>query len=368
MAYPFSLGGGEKRNWEIARRLVARGHKVSLLCVKMWDGPDEMDREGVRYVGVCPWKRDLCSAGKRSMQEPFYFGQGVHAYLSRNHFDVVDCANFPYVSCISAAKAVAGTDTRLVVTWYETRGLKRWLKHRGWKGLPAWLYERRVSSLTRHNIAISDFTAERARRMLGMRDIQVVPCGVDMAQTVYSRSADRGARVLYVGRLTRHKNVDMLIRAFGKASKVAGHATLKIVGRGIERPALERLAGATCPAGQIVFADSLEEYDLRREYSDAAVFVLPSEQEGFGIVLLEAMAAGTPVVALSAPDSAAGALIRNGENGMLVCTETEMSEAISVLLADPSAWRRYSESGRATARSYDWDSAVVTPLEQYYRG
>lgn len=368
MAYPFSLGGGEKRNWEIGRRLAARGHEVSLLCVKMWEGEDEIVRDGARYAGVCPWSGDLSVAGKRAMGEPLFFGRHVYAHLKAREYDVVDCSNFPYLSCIAAERALAGKgNSRLVVTWYEIRGFRRWLRHRGWKGLPAWFFERVVSRLTCHNVAISDFTAARAERKLGIRGIKVVPCGVDTALWRPDGAAAVTGQVLYVGRLTRHKNVDMLITAFAETARSVGDCTLKIVGRGIERNELERLALETCPKGRVVFADSLSEDELRAEYAKSSVFVLPSEQEGFGMVLLEAMAAGAPVVALDSPDSAAGSLIRNGENGMLVRTGPEMASAMRSLLEDPALRARVRTAGAETAARYDWDSAVVTPLEEYYR-
>ena len=138
VAYPYSLGGGEKRTWEVARRLADLGHDVSLISMHMWEGESKFTREGVRCVGICPWREDLLGKGRRSLGEPLYFAKHVYRYLKNHEFDVVDCANFPYLPCIAARLALKGTKTKLVITWYEARGLKRWIEHRGVVGVAAW--------------------------------------------------------------------------------------------------------------------------------------------------------------------------------------------------------------------------------------
>lgn len=411
--YPERLGGGEKRNWEIARRLAAKGHEVWLVTTRMWDGASVVTREGVHCVGICAWKQWLFARGRRSFLEPLYFAWFLFFYLLGHKFDVIDCGSFPYLPCISARLAAMLGRGKLVITWYEVRGLRRWIEHRGRTGGPiAAFLEKAVSRLKATHSAISEFTKKRAIEVLGVRDMKVVPCGVDSAAALQSAGKPRLNQVLYVGRLAGYKRVDMLVDAFAALAGEMPGLRLKIVGRGecrqglveqavrlglngmvgegaLERPTRRwalhdcdnggtafRLREQLATAGQAVpsaslppvteasedrvfFVDSLDERDLRAAYAESKAFVLPSEQEGFGIVLVEAMAAGTPVIALDAPNSAAGSLIINGEDGLLVETKDELTAALRRVLTDESLCRKLSSQGLLTARRYDWDAAVV---------
>ena len=102
--YPYILGGGEKRVWEIARRLVARGHEVHLFGMHLWEGEQTVTREGVVLHGVCrpsSFYRD----GRRRILPAFIFGIMVFFALARERFDVVDCQQFPYTSVFGSAAA-----------------------------------------------------------------------------------------------------------------------------------------------------------------------------------------------------------------------------------------------------------------------
>ena len=366
--YPFGFGGGEKRNWEIARRLAARGHSVTLASVQTWEGDAEFLREGVRCRGVCAWRPNLSAGGKRAWREPLYFARHVFSFLRRESFDLVDCSNFPYLSCLAARAALRRRPaSSLVITWYEVRGWRGWMEHRGALGLPAWVAERLVSRLRARHAAISDFTRARAERMMGMRGLEVVPCGVDCAAAARAAAPGRAPQILFVGRLVRHKRVDFLLRAFASVTSRFPDYRLKIVGRGYEREALGSLVLDLRLGDRVDFVDAMEEDALRAEYARSRCFVLPSEQEGFGIVLLEAMAAGTPVIALDAPYSAAASVVRHGEDGVLVANVEEMGTALAALLGDEEQWHRLSEGGRSTALRFDWDTVVVPRAEAFYR-
>lgn len=364
VVYPYRMGGGEKRNWELARRLVARGHEVTLVSLKMWDGPDEIMQEGVRLSGVCPWESRFFEHGRRSMAEPRRFAAGVKAYLKGRTFDVIDCASFPYLPCFEAAKASRSGAGKLVITWYEVRGVRRWIDHRGLLGFAAGCLERRTAGLAACHVAISEFTADRAKRLLNIRDVKVVPCGVNSASIPEGSREDQ---LLYVGRLAPYKRVDLLIRAFGRIAGDFPALRLKIVGSGEDGSGLVKLAEELGLKSRVEFVERLDENALRKEYAGSKVFVLPSEQEGFGIVVVEAMAAGTPVVVMDAPNSAAVELVTHGRNGMLVTDEKGMAETIMLLLTDGALSRNLAEEGRKTARRFDWDGAIVPQLESLYR-
>jgi glycosyltransferase involved in cell wall biosynthesis len=128
---------------------------------------------------------------------------------------------------------------------------------------------------------------------------------------------DRPA-VLFVGAMDRghaFKGVPELLRAVGA---LGGEADLVLVGDGELRAGYERLAGQTAPAGTVRFAGRVPEADLVDLYRAAAVTVLPSvtREEAFGVVLIESMACGTPVVASALPG--VRGVVEDGESGRLV--------------------------------------------------
>lgn len=367
VAYPYSIGGGEKINWELGRRLARRGHEVWTVSSHMWDGPAEFERDGMRYAGICRWLKTTNNLGNRSALQPFLFALAVFRFLRRARFDAVMCNAFPYLSCVAARFAAFFNPAALVITWYEARGWKAWWNYAGFLGLPAAVLERLTARLfPRHN-TISDFTAERMTRLLGIpaERIQVVPCGVDVEEVRPGEPAVKKKEILYVGRVVKHKRVDTLMDAFFDLAQEFPDYNLKIVGPGAEREALQEKAQSAGMSSRVIFLDTLTGPPLYAEFQQAHVFVLPSDQEGFGMVLLEAMAAGTPVIAKKAEFSAVSSVIRHGENGLLFATRAELAEQIRILLTDRALYNKLLDGGCETAARYDWDTKIVPDMERH---
>jgi len=112
--YPYVKGGVEKRVWEIASRLSLRGHDVHLYGMKFWDGDDTYVQDGVTLHGVCP-ARNLYSYGRRTIWQALSFSIALFFCLRGEDYDIVDCQQFPYFSCI----ACSFMRTPLVITWHE---------------------------------------------------------------------------------------------------------------------------------------------------------------------------------------------------------------------------------------------------------
>jgi len=155
--HPYVPGGVQKRIWELSRRLVTKGHEVTILGMKHWNGDDVIVREGVRIRGICPPK-DLFVNGHRSIGEALYVGWKSLPALSREHFDIIDCQNFPYFPCFSAKMASVLQRSPLLITWHEVWG-NYWYQYLGKKGFFGAATERLAGRLarvilfgTRHNM------------------------------------------------------------------------------------------------------------------------------------------------------------------------------------------------------------------------
>jgi phosphatidylinositol alpha-1,6-mannosyltransferase len=170
----------------------------------------------------------------------------------------------------------------------------------------------------------------------------------------FSRCARReaaGHTLLSVTRLIRadvQKGVDAVLRAMPEILRRCPEARYVIVGDGNHRGTLEQLATQLGVAGRVEFRGELSSEALCRAYQEADVFVLPSQTEGFGIVFLEAMYGGLPVVAARA--GGAQQVIEDGVTGILVTPGDEegIVSAVSGLLLLPEERRKLSAAGRKT--------------------
>jgi len=187
--------------------------------------------------------------------------------------------------------------------------------------------------------------------------IDVVPYGMDA--DACERSAHPGAFrraiaatsepiVGFVGRLTRQKGVDVLLRAFAQVETRLPEARLVLAGDGPDRPALEKLA-RSLGLRRAMFLGWRN--DIADIMADVSLLAVPSRWEGFGLVALEAMALGKPVVA--ARVSALPEIVVPGETGLLVSPgdETELAEAMLSLLSDPARAGQMGRAGNARVRS-----------------
>lgn len=168
-----------------------------------------------------------------------------------------------------------------------------------------------------------------------------------------------GAVIVCVARLTAWKGVGGLIRALGEVRGAVPGAQLRILGDGPERARLEALAGELGLREQVHFAGQVPRETVARTLRAADVFALFSTYEGLPHVVLEAMAAGTPVVA-----SAAGGTpetMRDGESGLLVPVGDEgaLVEALVGVLTEPALARRLVEGGRVELARFSMETMVA---------
>jgi glycosyltransferase involved in cell wall biosynthesis len=134
---------------------------------------------------------------------------------------------------------------------------------------------------------------------------------------------------------------------------VQAESVLRIVGTGPEREHLEHLAGELAIADRVQFLDQLSFQALAAEYRNATVFALPTLQEGFGIVFLEAMASSLPIVAGRA--AAVPEIVDEGVNGFLVDPDDHvtLAQTLARLLEKPETRQAMGSAGFDRVRQYD---------------
>jgi len=198
-------------------------------------------------------------------------------------------------------------------------------------------------------ITTSAYSADRIAKFYGAKpeQIVIVPELIDLDawQVALSKApVDEGPpRILCVAHLYPRKGVDTLLRAF---ARLTTDALLRIVGAGPEGERLEHLAHDLNIANRVHFLGHLPFAALVAEYRNAAIFALPTEQEGFGIVFLEAMASSLPIIATRV--AAVPEVVGDGVTGLLVDPGDEMAlaQALEQLLRDPALRSRLGNAGR----------------------
>ena len=155
--------------------------------------------------------------------------------------------------------------------------------------------------------------------------------------------------LLTVGRLISSepgKGVDAVIRALPEVLKHSPDLLYVVIGEGDLKPHLEKLAQDSAVQDHVLFAGQQTAENLRRYYSRADLYVMPSRQEGFGLVFLEAMASGKPVMA--ANFGGAAEIIQEGRTGFLVDPDhpAQLADRLVRLLEDEALRQKMGAAGR----------------------
>jgi glycosyltransferase involved in cell wall biosynthesis len=163
------------------------------------------------------------------------------------------------------------------------------------------------------------------------------------------------------------KNVPALLSAFTRVARAVPDTTLHIIGSGLQLRLIRKMA-RDHPAQERVFVHGeVAREKLPKYFHQATVFCLPSLHETFGLVYLEAMTAGLPVVALNR--TAVPELVRNGQTGLLLeqDSETSLADALIRLLMNPEEAEQMGREGQKTAASFSWKKCARSYRELLHR-
>lgn len=221
------------------------------------------------------------------------------------------------------------------------------------------------------HIAVS----EAAREFVGdyfRADYRVIPNGIDFERfnrryAPLEQLVDDRPTVLFVGRLEKRKGLRFLLRAWPMVLERHPEARLVVVGRGRPLEGYKRFAARHgWDPSDVLFTGYVPAEDLPRYYQACDVFCAPNTgQESFGIVLLEAMAAGAPIAASDIPGYRD--VVTNGKEGLLVERKNPgaLADVLCRMLGSPELRATMRRAGQLKARNYDWPEVAAQVLDYY---
>jgi phosphatidylinositol alpha-mannosyltransferase len=230
---------------------------------------------------------------------------------------------------------------------------------------------RRWLSKLHGKIAVSEPALEYVNRHLP-GDYRIIPNGIDTEHFRFDGPArkeftDGKINILFVGRLERRKGLGYLLNACAEMKRSFPNFRLIVVGPGtVLRHRYEKLVGDMSLTNNVVFTGFVPSAELPSYYRSADIFCAPATGgESFGIVLLEAMACGKPVVATSIKGYAS--VLANGDEGLLVPPKDDeaLAQALLSLLHDKSLRLQMGDKGKIKAEKYSWPNVAQQVMDYY---
>lgn len=342
-------GGAEVYIHELAKRWVSTGHEVTVFCGNDNQSPRYETVDGVRIVR------------RGGFYTVYLWAMLYYLKFFKGKYDVIlDSENgIPFFTPLYAKEKVY-----LLIHHVHQEVFRKSLRPPlSWIAL---FLERRVMPVAYRKtevITVSPSSkADILAHKLTKREPHIVYNGVNLARMVPGTKS-RAPTVLYVGRLTALKSLNVLIDAVQKIVAAVPEVNIIIAGTGPDKKKLERQVEKLGLTRWIDFRGRVTEEEKIRLYQRAWVFVNPSLIEGWGITTIEANACGTPVVA----SNVAGLrdAVHNPHSGLLVPYgfSDEFATSIIGLLTHRTERTKMSKEARVWAEKFDWDKSADQSLE-----
>jgi len=370
--YPSTIGGAERWYRGIAEALSARGHDVTYLTLRHWERGAQPEIPGVRLLAPGP-RLEPYTANRRALLPPVLFGASTLWHLVRQGrgYDVVHSASFPYFSVLAALCVRPLGRFRLCVDWHEVWTREGWRTYAGRAaGALGWLVQRLCVRSKHSAFTFSLLHAGRLRSQGHGGEVTILTGEYDGPRVAPSREPPERL-VVFAGRHVPEKRVPALIEALVRVHEVEPGLLCEVYGDGPQRGDVEALVERLGLRGSVSLPGLVERDVLDAALRRACCLVLPSSREGYGLVLVEAAARGTPSVVVEGPDNAAVELIEDGVNGVVAPSDgpEDLAAAIVRIVREAEGFRASTADWyERNERRLSLEGSLELVLEDYGAG
>lgn len=365
----YHIGGVERHVFEISKALTNRGHSVTVLTTRSPFHREYHEIDEIEVVRV-PYGIPLYSSSV-----PFH----LFWHLKQHDYDLIH-AHTPNPTIADLACLKNWGEKPFILTYHNDIA-----KNSGIGKIISYIYNNTLGTfLLKNSDLIITTTMSYAQKSTNLKrfkhNIRVIPNGVDLNKfnknvdkekiKMYYKIPIESKVILFIGVIEEYKGIEYLIKAFKKVLNYEKKSYLIIVGAGTLSKKLKEMTLKLEIPDNVIFAGYAKDSDLPYHYSACDIFVLPSisEKEGFGIVQIEAMACGKPVICTNLPgvsevdkDEVASIHVPSKDSEAL-------ANAIIELLEDENLAIKKGANGRKLVEEkYTWDK-VAKMTEKVYEG
>lgn len=354
----YQMGAIEQQIFGLAKELLAKGHTVFI--IRRWDNSKEMEKiDGVNFVNIdVPFTQRNFQESLSLTKVPIVFAESllfsVKAYRKIREInpDIVNTSTLLTGYFISQLRMPI---SRKVFITHDYDVISFQTVFSGFK-------RKMLKSIMTNSDKVVTLN-EGMRNYLnawGFRADAIIPNALNLKD--YKNKGDESF-ILYAGRLVPHKRVEDLIKAYSDISKDFNE-NLTIIGSGPCKEKLKSYATSLGLEEKVSFIPFLPRSKYRDYLSRCSIFVLPSSAEAFGVVIIEAMASGKPVIArnIIGPKD----IINHGYNGFLFNDTKELAEYLKLLLSDEELRKKLGENARDTIEEkYTFSKVAKEYLKLY---
>ncbi|MEW5760795.1 MAG: glycosyltransferase family 4 protein, partial [Candidatus Thermoplasmatota archaeon] len=360
---------------EVSKELLKRGHEVTIFTSDIytevpWERREEWndDELGINVKRFPALRKELLffRSPKIPAMLPSLIGSDCELYHAHSH---------RYHHLFLSARAHKITKKPLIVTpHYHPYERNVNLLKKAFMALQDFYFGAKVYRNANRIICLTDFEEKIMSRFAPANKCVIVPNGISMEEwqdipdsTLFRNKYNINDRyILYAGRLASNKGLDFLIRT---AARVDEECKFILLGKDWgEKEKLINLTKKLKIESKIIFIDYIDDFEIYKSaINGCEIFILPSEWEAFGIVLLEAMICKKPVIGTNV--GGIPGVIKDSETGYIVNYGdiNELSKKIKHLLTDKELRKKIGEKGRAVVlENFLWNK-VVDKIEKIYK-
>ncbi|MBA7715222.1 Phosphatidyl-myo-inositol mannosyltransferase [subsurface metagenome] len=361
--YDFAYPGGVANHISsLEHQFTKMGHQVKVIAPASKMVPDFGDR----FIPIGKPRPIPASGSIARITISFRLASRIKAVLAQENFDIIHLHE-PFMPMLCTA-VLRFSNTANVGTFHACQAR---LGYKWGRPISTIVLKKRARKL-HGKIAVAKPAMDYASKYVP-GSYHIIPNGIDLERfspdvSPIDRFGDGKLNILFVGRLESRKGLNYLLKAYRRVKQEIPNSRLIIVGPGTRLRKKYEKEVRRNDLRDVVFVGYVDLGELPRYYKTADIFCSPATgRESFGIVLLEAMALGKPIVASNIDGYAS--VMTHGAEGLLVPPKDEkaLAQALISLMANESLRQQMGARGRLTAEGYDWKHIAQRILDYYIR-